>query len=48
MALEYSWIFVGCGAAIKRLSQAKRKQKLTAYALFIKMWMNPCLGTRDA
>jgi hydrogenase maturation factor len=48
MALEYSWILVGCGAAIKRLSRAKRKQKLTAYALFIKMWMNRRPGMRDA
>jgi hypothetical protein len=31
--------FVGCGAAIKRLSRAKRKQKLIAYAPFFKMWM---------
>jgi hypothetical protein len=48
MVLEYSRILVGYGAAIKRLSQAKRKQKLTAYALFIKMWMNRRPGMRDA
>jgi hypothetical protein len=34
--------------AIKRLSRAKRKHKLVAYAPFIKMWMNPDRAARDA
>jgi hypothetical protein len=48
MAIEYSRNFVGCGAAIKRLSRGKRKQKLAAYTLFIKMWMIPGLEKRNA
>jgi hypothetical protein len=48
MAIEYSRNFVPYGAAIKRLSHGKRKRKLAAYAPFIKMWMIPGLGMRDA
>jgi hypothetical protein len=48
MAIEYSRNFVGYGAAIKRQSDGKRKRKLAAYTPFIKMWMIPGLGMRDA
>ena len=36
------------GAAIKRLSPAKRKQKLTAMHRSSKMWMNPAAAGGDA
>jgi hypothetical protein len=40
--------FSARGAAIKRLSRKKRKQKLAAMHRSSKMWMNPARARREA